>query len=376
MIKRLLVIFVALGAVLGLSFWLTKSGIHPLDEVANAATPKAPELIGNKSDWLNTPGNAPFKLYSSSGILADDPLAPGKHPVILVDFWEYTCINCLHTLPYVKDWANRYKSSGLIVIGIHTPEFTFGHESANVAAAVKRLGIEYPVLIDSNYDNWNAYNNQSWPADYILDEHGHIVDSQVGEGNYAGTEHTLRQFLLEANPGEALPPAYGDPATGQDISFDITPELYAGASRGQIQNPEGFGSGNIISYANISPENWSDGYLAVNGQWLFTGEYAQHVGTNPSDYVGVRYHAKAIVAVIKPDTGLPFNVVVLQDGAPVATADAGSDIHYTNTGSSYITIDAPREYDIVKNTVAGAHTLALYPMSDKFRLYSFCFSPT
>jgi thiol-disulfide isomerase/thioredoxin len=350
-----------------------------LDPVAYASGQTAPELIGKSDMWLNTGGKA-LELYGPNGLLAADPYAPGKKPVVVVDFWEYTCVNCLATLPYVKDWADRYRSSGLIVIGIHTPEFTFAHETANVSAAVKRLGIDYPVVVDSSYSNWNAYNNEFWPMKYVLDSRGRVVFTHSGEGGYAETERKLRALLLAANPGEDLPPAYGDhEAMPSDAAMidGMTGELYAGSDRGQLQNEEGYGNGAAIAYRGINPAGWSDGEVVVKGLWRFTGEYAEHARTDTgSDYIGVRYHAGQAVAVIKPQSDAGFKVYVLQDGAPVARGDAGSDLRYDPDGRSYIMVDSPREYQITHNHEFGAHVLALFPSSDRFRLYSFDFEAT
>jgi thiol-disulfide isomerase/thioredoxin len=350
-------------------------GLNSLDQVALAASPKAPELIGASTDWLNTSSN-PLHLYGPAGILKDDPLAPGKHPVVLIDFWEYTCVNCLNTLPYVKQWAARYTGDGLIVIGVHTPEFQFAHDRVNVAGAVKRLGITYPVLVDSGYDNWNAYNNQFWPNEYMIDSSGRIVSNHPGEGDYAQTEQEIRRRLLAANPGETLPAAYGDgPASGEEASGPVTGELYCGSARGQLQNPEGFGSGVGTTYAAIPPNQWQDGQLVVSGQWRFGDEYVEHARPNAEDYVGVRYSGRTSVAVIKPQTTQPFDVTVTQDGQPVSKANAGTDLHYGADGHSFLVIDAPREYQITRNPDDSSHTLALYPGGGAFRLYELDFTP-
>jgi thiol-disulfide isomerase/thioredoxin len=374
--------FVAAISVVALAVamtsWVVGARMHATDAAVYAADVKAPELIGKPSAWINTGGQA-LKLYGAGGILAQDPLAPAKRPVVVIDFWEYTCVNCIRTLPYIEDWSTRYRDSGLVVIGIHTPEFTFAHEEANVAAAVKRFGITYPVVVDGSFDNWNAYNNDEWPMKYVLDDTGKIVFTHPGEGGYGETEQRLRDMLERANPGEVLPPAYGDHETdiiSDEPVTDMTAELYAGSDRGRLQNPEGYGGGAVIDYSPIPLARWVDGKVVARGQWRFTNEYAEHARVNLQDSIGVAYHADTAVAVIKPGTTTPFKVYVTQDGAWVDPQDAGPDLHFESSGRSYLLIDAPREYQVIHNREFGRHALTLFPGTDQFRLYSFDFEAT
>ncbi len=145
----------------------------------------APEFAGIEK-WLNS---EPLTMSALRG------------KVVLVDFWTYTCINCIHTLPYVKSWHQKYKDQGLTVVGVHTPEFPFERSSKNVAAAIERFGIEYPVAQDNRYTTWEAYNNNYWPAVYLIDKQGKIVYRHFGEGNYKETEAAIQNLL--AQPGQA-----------------------------------------------------------------------------------------------------------------------------------------------------------------------------
>jgi cytochrome c biogenesis protein CcdA/thiol-disulfide isomerase/thioredoxin len=153
----------------------------------------APDVTGI-SAWVNSP---PLSI----------PKLRGK--VVLVDFWTYSCINCLRTLPYLKSWDERYRSQGLVILGVHTPEFGFEHDLGNVRAAVKRLGVRYPVALDNDYGTWKAYSNNYWPADYLVDQNGNIRDVHFGEGDYARTEHDIR-LLLTAGTKRNLPQAGSD----------------------------------------------------------------------------------------------------------------------------------------------------------------------
>jgi cytochrome c biogenesis protein CcdA/thiol-disulfide isomerase/thioredoxin len=171
----------------------------------------APDIQGINA-WINTPGLSAADLQ-------------GK--VVLVDFWTYSCINCLRTLPYLKSWDERYRSKGLVIVGVHSPEFGFEHDLGNVRAAVKRLGIDYPVALDNDFATWNAYRNQYWPADYLVDQSGHVRDIHFGEGDYDKTEHDIR--LLLAATHRSLPAAL---RSADKTPTELrTPESYLGYAR-------------------------------------------------------------------------------------------------------------------------------------------------
>jgi len=179
----------------------------------------APAFSGIQQ-WLNTPGGQPVSLASLKG------------KVVLVDFWAYSCINCQRELPHVEAWARAYASDGLEVIGVHTPEYAFEHVPSNVAAGVRRLGLTFPVALDNSYGTWNAYDNQSWPAGYLIDASGQIRHVSIGEGDYGGEEQLIRQLLSAAHPGTVLPRATDVPDTTPDDTAQ-TPETYLGAERQQ-----------------------------------------------------------------------------------------------------------------------------------------------
>src|SRR2546428_4988532 len=168
--------------------------------------------VHNISAWINS---RPLSLHGLRG------------KVVLVDFWTYSCINCLRTLPYLKSWDERYRSKGLVILGVHTPEFAFEHDLGNVRAAVKRLGVRYPVALDNDYGTWNAYGTNYWPADYLVDQAGHVRDVHIGEGNYAQTDRDIR--LLLAAGAKRLPKDLPEPdRTPTELR---TPESYLGYTR-------------------------------------------------------------------------------------------------------------------------------------------------
>jgi cytochrome c biogenesis protein CcdA/thiol-disulfide isomerase/thioredoxin len=179
----------------------------------------APAFAGIQQ-WLNTPGGEPVTMASLKG------------KVVLVDFWAYSCINCQRELPHAEAWATDYASDGFEVVGVHTPEYAFEHVPSNVAAGVRRLGLTFPVALDNSYDTWNAYDNQSWPAAYLIDATGQIRHISIGEGDYTGEEQFVRRLLLAAHPGIALPRATDVPDTTPD-DLGQTPETYLGTERQQ-----------------------------------------------------------------------------------------------------------------------------------------------
>jgi cytochrome c biogenesis protein CcdA/thiol-disulfide isomerase/thioredoxin len=164
--------------------------------------------------WLNTPGNAPLTLAGLRG------------KVVLVDFWTYSCINCQRTLPHLEAWDRAYRDAGLVIIGVHTPEFAFEHVTDNVSAQTRALGVQYPIAIDNDYGTWNAYANQYWPADYLIDSAGAIRHVTFGEGGYADTENLIRRLLTTRQPAPALPPA--TEVADTTPTQKITPETYLG----------------------------------------------------------------------------------------------------------------------------------------------------
>ncbi len=193
---------------------------------------KAPNFTGITA-WLNTPGDSPLSLSSLKG------------KVVLVDFWTYSCINCQRSLPHVEAWYNVYHRYGFEVVGVSTPEFAFEHVVSNVASAAKKLGVDYPIAVDDNYGTWNAYMNEYWPAEYLIDQQGAYQARGVREGSYAGTETAIRA-LLEAGGATDLPPAT-EVANRTPTETRLSPETYVGYSRLQdedfIANPRSRSAG-------------------------------------------------------------------------------------------------------------------------------------
>lgn len=330
----------------------------------------APELIGRPGDFLNTDGKA-LRLYGPGGLLK-------KPSLVLVDFWEYTCVNCLRTLPYLKEWNRRYAADGLVIVGIHTPEFDFAKSHANVAAAAKRLGVTYPVLIDSTADNWRAFGNQVWPHEYLIGPDGVVVHEVIGEGQYGETETLIQKLLRRLHPNAKPFPPVMAAVRPEDrvgaVCYPTTAETYVGYGRGQIGNLGGYRPDVAATY--VDRGGHEDGIVCAQGRWTATPEALRHARrtATPVDYIDLRYHALEANAVIRPETGQPFAVIVTQDGHPVAAGDRGADLRTAHNGDTYLWVDAPRMYQVIHNQRFGWHELKLSSTSDGFGLYSYTFT--
>ena len=255
--------------------------------------------------WLNTAGGKPVILASLKG------------KVVLVDFWAYSCINCQRELPHVEAWAKNYAADGLEVVGVHTPEYAFEHVPSNVEAGVRRLGLTFPVALDNSYDTWNAYDNQSWPAAYLIDATGQIRHVSIGEGDYPQEEQLIRQLLSAAHPGIALPKATDVPDTTPDDA-DQSPETYLGAEREQ-------GYAGNDSYATgqfTAPGALATNSFALAGAWTI-GQQSITAGKGAG--ITLAYHASYVYL----DVGGTGTLTVSAGGASKVIRVSGAPDIYT-----------------------------------------------
>jgi thiol-disulfide isomerase/thioredoxin len=322
--------------------------------------PRAPEFPAGLK-WLNSP---PLTVNGLKG------------KVLLVDFWEYTCVNCVRTLPYLKTWQERYADKGLVIVGVHTPEFAFAREEANVARAVKEFGLKYPIVNDRDYQVWNRYDNHYWPAKYLFDANGILRYHHFGEGGYGDTEEAIQKLLREVKPSVALPKIL-EPIRGEDrpgaVCYPVTPEIYVGYQRGQIGNREGYTPDRTVTFKD--PGAHQDGLVYAHGAWRNEAESLRHARATaaPEDYIAIRYHALEVNSVMKPEEGKPLTVIVTQNGAPVRPGDKGADLRYDAQGRSYVLVDEPRMYRLIKNAAFGSYDLKLACAAEGLGVYSFTF---
>ena len=304
-----------------------------------------------------------FVNASSSFKLAD---LVGKN-VTLLDFWTYSCINCIRTIPYLNAWYNRYHDQGLQIVGIHTPEFAFETNIANIQAAVQKYEIQYPVVLDSNYGTWNAYANLYWPHEYLIDMAGYIVHDQVGEGNYSETETEIQKLLAERNQILGLqvaPMATSTVFVPQSVisSGLMSPETYFGSERNQYlangaQNQVG---NQILTMPMIIGLN----KLYLGGSWSFDNQYASNNATSAT--ITYKYTAGKVYFVAAASQGV--TIEVLQDGKPV-TNEAGADVQ-----NGKVLVQESKLYNLIDNPDgSGTHTLELIINSPGLEAFTFTF---
>ena len=266
--------------------------------------------------------------------------------MVLVDFWTYSCINCLRTLPYLRAWAEKYKDAGLVVVGVHTPEFAFEKRPANVRRAVKDLEIGFPVAVDSDYAIWRAFGNQAWPAFYFVDAQGRIRHQLSGEGQYAKSEQVIQQLLAEAGQTRVAAAGLVAPrGLGTQAAPGAEPvrsgETYIGQERAEgFASPGGLVAGRTHAYqvpAALRLNQW-----ALAGDWAVDAERA--VLARPGGRIAYRFQARDLHLVLGPAAdGKPVRFRVRIDGQP-PLADHGFDTDAQGVG----TVDAQRLYQLVR----------------------------
>lgn len=294
---------------------------------------------------------------------------------VLIDFWDYTCVNCLRGMPYLKEWHRRYAPMGLTIVGVHAPEFSFAREPGNVSRAVKELAIDYPVVLDNDFAIWQAYANRYWPAKYLVDKEGYLRAYHFGEGGYDDVERMLQALLKDAFPALELPPLM-EPVRPEDrpgaVCYRVTPELYLGYDRGRIGNTVGLAPDRPARYTDL--DRHAEGFAYLAGDWLIAGEYlSRPVGAQGESRLSVRYLAKEVNLVIHPPlAGGPARVTVLQDGAPLPPEDAGADVR-VESGRAALVVTEPRMYRLVNNRQIDTHDLTLTTTADGVCFFAFTF---
>ena len=331
----------------------------PFHDPVNAAAIETLQDFDGATGWINS---SPLTTEGLRG------------KVVLVDFFEYTCINCLRTLPYLREWYRRYRDHGFVIVGVQTPEFDFSSKRENVTAGAQRLGVTWPVVLDGNYKIWKRYDNNIWPRELLYDRNGRLVESVSGEGGYQQTEAKIQGLLRQDDPKLALPPImallpqdnYTKPGA---VCYPMTTEIVV--DRSPIANGASVASPQQDNDYAFDPSNLQDGAIYLAGYWHRTPQAV--VSAESRGSLTLRYHAIQLVAVMRPEDGRPIRVDVTQNGVPVARGDAGKDLRYDEHGSSYVEVNAGRAYDLVLNNRYGQYTLKLDPKGDRLGIYDFAF---
>jgi len=292
----------------------------------------APDFAGTQK-WFNTAGGRPLTLSKLRG-----------QPV-LVDFWTYTCINCIRTFPYLKAWDRRYRKAGLVIVGVHTPEFPFERDESNVRDAIAQNGLRYPVVQDNDYAVWQAYQNQYWPASYFIDAEGQVRYVHFGEGDYDEKEQVIRELLREAGrrPGARAG------GRGEQASPGVTtPETYLGAARA-----ERFANGEIEAGTRDfeQPAELPPDHLGYGGRWRVGEESATGVA---GARLELDFGARRVYLVLGSRGGVPRAVKVLLDGRPISAGAAGRDVL-----NSVVRVQRQELYELVDLPGTERHRLTL-----------------
>ena len=352
--------------------------------------PDAPELR-QTGGWINSD---PFTL--------EEMQVEGK--VVLIDFWTYTCINCIRTLPYLREWHDKYADLGLVILGVHTPEFVFEHEYDNVVEAAGKFELEYPIVQDNEFGTWRAFNNRYWPAKYLIDHNGKVRYAHFGEGAYDETEMKIREILEEAGhdvsqvtASSDSGPSVAESARTTTIEESQTRELYAGYDRNYgalmnsmtpyVRHVEYYEAPDVeVLYED--PGEHINHFLYLNGLWLNTEESLVHARetTDYEDYIALKFFGASVNVVMSPESRAegedgdmaneppePYSVRIFLDDAPVPEDQAGKDIMYDAEGNSYVTVDESRMYFLVNKDNFGSGELRLASNSPDFTVFAFTF---
>ena len=361
--RRLLPAMLALGMVLALACAAASALVGTS---GGRVGREAPEFQGI-SNWINS---EPLTMEQLRG------------KVVLVDFWTYTCVNCIRTFPYLKEWHAKYADKGLVIVGVHAPEFEFEKLTDNVVNSADSFGLEYAIAQDNDFVTWKNYSNQFWPAKYLIDGEGVVHYTHFGEGAYLDTEKRIRRLLEDLGADLSGVPAGAIPApkpASRALRGSLTREIYGGyqrnASRGgaYVSQVEYYGGPErVVSYTD--PGDHQNHRIYLQGPWFSGLEELRHARetTGYEDYIALRFSATAVNAVVNPLVDVPFEVQVTIDGRPLSVEEAGPDV-VVEDGRSFFRVDEGRMYQVVALADYGSHDLRLSSTSANFGLYAFTF---
>lgn len=325
-------------------------------EMDDLLYPRAPELAGI-AGYVNVEQG--FTLESVKG------------KVVLVDFWTYSCINCIRTLPYLTAWHEKYKDKGLVIVGVHTPEFEFEKDPENVKRAVEKHGIEYVVVQDNDYATWRAYRNRFWPHKYLVDAEGFVRYDHIGEGAYDETEDVIRKLLMERDESiMAELPEAGVEVPAPDFSKILTPELYFGHAfqRRLLGSPEGYQPGQSVEYS--TPGELENDKIYLTGKWMNNAENMELVSGNGS--VSLKYNAREVNLVAGVNGTLESTLELYLDGAPLGESMRGSDVVAVD-GKALVKVKDQKLYNLVKGAGYDENSLEIRVVGAGLKAYTFTF---
>ena len=344
-------------------------------EVGGEVGDLAPEFGGIEA-WIN---GGPLTMEELRG------------QVVLIDFWTYTCINCIRTFPFLKQWNSRYADDGLVIVGVHSPEFEFEKDYDNVVEATQNEALAWTMAQDNDFVTWRRYNNRFWPAKYLIDKDGVVRYTHFGEGGYAETEDLIRELLAEADPNflaNNLPLPEDqtvDPAFLIARDAEVTRELYGGYERGEsdllfgrggyVQQMQYFDSKDQVANFSIT-EDQQPHKIYFEGAWHVGPESSTHGRTTElfEDYLALVYSATSVNAVLTSDSGKPYKLRITVDGEYLTDSNKGSDIIIGDDGESYLWVTSPSLYNVISNdSYVWRQNLKMASNSPDFGLFAFTF---
>ena len=344
-------------------------------EVGGEVGDLAPEFGGIEA-WIN---GGPLTMEELRG------------QVVLIDFWTYTCINCIRTFSFLKQWNSRYTDDGLVIVGVHSPEFEFEKDYDNVVEATQNEALAWTMAQDNDFVTWRRYNNRFWPAKYLIDKDGVVRYTHFGEGGYAETEDLIRELLAEADPNflaNNLPLPEDqtvDPAFLIARDAEVTRELYGGYERGEsdllfgrggyVQQMQYFDNKDQVANFSIT-EDQQPHKIYFEGAWHVGPESSTHGRTTESfeDYLALVYSATSVNAVLTSDSGKPYKLRITVDGEYLTDSNKGSDIIIGDDGESYLWVTSPSLYNVISNdSYVRRQNLKMASNSPDFGLFAFTF---
>ncbi len=326
-----------------------------------------PSTVSGPVDTTHLPvGPPPPSMALAKGWINSEPLTKAdlRDKVVVYDIWTYSCVNCVRTLPYLRAWYDRYAEDGLVIVGVHSPEFEFEKNHGNVADAVERLAVDYPVALDDDMDIWNAFGNQYWPAKYIADRKGRVRYVHFGEGSYEEGEAVIRTLLgLPASAPFAEVDDDGAPDQ-TTLTGPITPETYLGILRGSTGASLGSGT-------YPEPGDLALGDARIVGTWTGGQEEIQSDAAGAA--IVLRYEAREVNLVMAAPGGLPVDVTVELDGAPLPEQYRTAQTMVDATGATFVRVTAADLYRLVLGPMVEQHTLRLTARAPGLQAFAFTF---
>jgi hypothetical protein len=319
---------------------------------------RAPELFGDY--WLNSEPTTMRELRGS---------------VVLIEFWDYSSTGSVRSLPYLREWSLRYSDFDLRIVGVHTPQFKFGRNPEHVEAALRKLNVEFPVVMDNDGVIWTAYSSRMWPTMYLVDRDGFLRFAHQGEGGYQQFERWIQTLLAEAGYHgefpELLAPIHEADIPGA-MCHRATPDAQLGYLRGTIGNPEGYGPESTIEYNDRGFH--LPGRVYLDGKWYNERESVRFDGEQgESGRVTVMYEALEVDSVMSVEGTGATKVFATQDKHSLTKENAGLDVLFEEDGKSYVLVDAPRRFNIVVNKEFGMHELELSLRSPGVEVFTVSF---